>query len=86
MNLQVVKQSIHHLIDQIDDNDFLLLCQQLLERELAKNASTDYSIRSSEDELISRAKASLKSIEKGNTRNLEEFKRDIEKWKEKRAI
>ena len=85
MNTQVIKQSLHQLIDQIEDNELLFLYQQLLERELKKSASTDF-LKNSEDDLISRARASLQSIEEGRTRSIEEFKKDVEKWKEKRVM
>jgi hypothetical protein len=85
MNTLAVKQSLHQIIDQIEDNELLLICQQLLERELKKASVTDYSSKN-EDEMIIRAKASLLSIEKGNTRSIEDFKNEIQNWKEKRAI
>ncbi len=85
MNTQVVKQSLHQLIDQIEDKELLLLYQQLLERELKKMNSKDF-FNNSEDEMISRAKASLQSIEEGKTRSIEEFKNDVDKWKAERVI
>lgn len=85
MNTKVVKQTLHELIDQIEDNELLILYLQLLERELRKDTSKDF-FNTSDEELVARAKASLRSVEEGRTRSITEFKKDVEAWKNKRAI
>jgi len=85
MNTQVVKQTLHELIDQIEDKDLLIIYLQLLERELRKDTSIDF-FNTTEEEIIARAKASLKSVKEGRTRSITEFKKDVEAWKNKRAI
>jgi len=85
MNTQVAKKTLHELIDQIEDNELLSLYVKLLEREIRKESSQDF-FNTSENDLIARAKASLKSIEEGKTRNIKDFKKDVEAWKKNRAI
>lgn len=85
MNTKVVKQTLHQLIDQIEDNELLNIYLQLLERELRKGAATKF-FDAKNDELIIRAKASVKSVEGGRTRSITEFKKEVDEWKEKRAI
>lgn len=38
-----------------------------------------------DDEMIERTKKSLESVEKGNTRNIHAFKKDVNSWKENRS-
>ncbi|MEM7109352.1 MAG: hypothetical protein AAF519_14095 [Bacteroidota bacterium] len=85
MNTQAVKQTLHELIDQIEDEELLAIYLQLLERELRKNTTSDF-FNTTESELIARAKALLKSVREGNTRSITEFRKDVEAWKNKRAI
>lgn len=85
MNTQVAKKTLHELIDQIEDNELLSLYVKLLEREIRKVSSHDF-FNTSESDLIVRAKASLKSIEKGKTRDIKDFKKDVEAWKKNRSI
>ena len=85
MNTQVAKKTLHELIDQIEDNELLSLYVKLLEREIKRGSSREL-FTTSESDLIARAKASLKSIEEGKTRNIKDFKKDVEAWKKNRAI
>ena len=85
MNTQVAKKTLHELIDQIEDNELLSLYVKLLEREIKKESSQDF-FSTSESDLITRAKASLKSVNEGDTRNIKDFKKDVEAWKNNRAI
>ena len=84
MSSETIKQTIHHLIDQIEDEDLLTIYLQLLEREVRN--SPDEFFNTSDHEMIERAKASLKSVKEGRSRNIKDFKREIELWKEKRAM
>lgn len=54
----------------------------MIESEKTENDFFSTSV----DTMTERAKQSLKSVENGNTRSIYEFKKDIESWKEKRAI
>ena len=86
MDNQVVKQTIHELVDQIEDSELLDLYLRLLKRELKKdNAQQDF-FATSDEEMMTRAKASLDAIDKGNTKNISDFKNDIKAWKKNRAI
>lgn len=85
MNTQVVKETLHQLIDQIEDKELLTIYLHLLERELRKDTLGDFFYTTEED-LIARAKASLKSVAEGRTRSITEFNKDVESWKNKRAI
>ena len=81
MNTMQIKQRIHDFIEQADER-FLRLVYSMVESEKTGKdlfATTD-------DEMIKRAKKSLKSVDKGNTRSIHAFKKDIDSWKEKRAI
>jgi len=85
MNTKVAKKTLHELIDRIEDNELLNLYVKLLEREIRKPASQDF-FKTTEADLITRAKASIKSVEEGKTRNIKEFKKDVEAWKKNRAM
>jgi hypothetical protein len=85
MNTKVAKKTLHELIDRIDDDELLNLYVRLLEREIRKTVSQDF-FKTTESDLVTRAKASLKSVEEGKTRNIKEFKEDVEAWKKNRAM
>ena len=78
MDTETIKKNIHHLIDQINDEELLSGYLRLLEKN---------SIFSRDDvEMIERAKASLHSITTGRTRDIKDFKSDFEKWRKERSI
>jgi hypothetical protein len=85
MNTKVAKKTLHDLIDRIEDDEVLNLYVKLLEREIRKTASQDF-FKTTESDLLIRAKASLKSVEEGKNRNIKEFKKDVEAWKKNRAM
>ena len=85
MNTKVAKKTLHELIDRIEDDELLNLYVRLLEREIRKTASQDF-FKTIESDLVSRAKTSLKSVEEGKTRNIKEFKEDVNAWKKNRAM
>ena len=80
MHTQTVKESLHHMIDQIEDRELLLHYQQLLKVELNKRPSSDF-FEKDEAAMVDRAKAALESIEAGKSRSIEAFKKDVEAWK-----
>ena len=85
MNTEVAKKTLHELIDRIEDDELLTLYVKLLEREIRKTASEDF-FNTTESDLVNRAKASLKSVEEVKTRNIKDFKKDVEKWRKNRVI
>jgi len=85
MDTLAVKQSLHKLIDQIEDNELLTLYKELLERGIRKDPPKDY-FKTTEEDLVDRAKASLESVEAGRTRSISEFKKDVEAWKNQQGI
>ena len=85
MDTKIARETLHELIDQIEDDELLTLYVKLLEREIRKTASIDF-FNTTESQLIARAKASLKSVEEGKTRNIEDFKTDVAAWKKNRTI
>jgi len=86
MKTQVVKQTIHELVDQIEDNELLTLYLKLLEREIKKPISDSTFFATTDEDLVARAHASMNSIEKGDTRNIKDFKKDVDTWKKNRAM
>ena len=86
MNTQIVKQTIHELIDQIEDDELLTLYLKLLEREIRKEASNHDFFVIDDEALVARAKASLDSIRKGNVRDIKDFREEVEAWKNNKAI
>jgi hypothetical protein len=80
MNTVLIKQKIHEFIDHADER-FLRLVHSMVESEEVEKGL----FSTSDDEMIERAKESLKSIESGNTRNIQAFKKDVDSWKQKRT-
>jgi len=81
MEANQIKQEIHDFTNHADER-FLRLVHSMIESEKTENSFFDTSI----DAMTERAKQSLKSVESGKTRSINEFKKDVESWKEKRAI
>ena len=85
MNVKTAKKTLHELIDQIEDNELLNIYIKLLEREVKKNNYKNF-FNTNDQDLISRAKSSLRSIEENKTRSIDNFKKDVEDWKKQRNI
>jgi len=81
MNTIQIKQRIHDFIDNADDR-FLRLVYSMVESEDAESQF----FSGSDDQMIKRAKKSMQSIDKGNTRSIYAFKKDVDTWKKKRSI
>ncbi len=84
MKTNVVKNTIHELIDRIEDEELLEIYMRLLQKEVSHTESSDF-FQNTEQQLINRAKASIESIEKGRTINISDFKTEIENWKKNRS-
>ena len=71
-----IKQSLHEIIDKIEDTELLSLHLKLLQKEAQKGffSTTD-------DQMIIRAEQSLKSVQEGRTRSIESFKEEVSQWK-----
>jgi hypothetical protein len=85
MYIQTVKESIHQMIDQIEDKAVLMHYRQLLEKEVNKLTNIDF-FNANEAEMVERAKAGVQSVEAGNTRSIEAFKKDVEAWKQQKGM
>jgi hypothetical protein len=81
MDWSKIKQSFHQLIEEIHDEELLSQYYELLKSEM-KSAS----IESSKDALVARAEKSLKSVQEGKTRSLDEFKLEVLKYKQTRLL
>lgn len=80
MHTQIVRASLHQMIDEIEDSKLLLLCQQLLEKELKKATAGDF-FKHDASGMTDRAQAAIQSIAEGKARSIESFKNDVEMWK-----
>lgn len=85
MYTQTVKESIHQMIDQIEDKAMLLHYQEMLEKEVKKLPDSGF-FNTDEAEMMERAKAGMQSVEAGNTRSIEAFKTDVEGWKQQKGM
>lgn len=84
MNAESIKRNIHQLIDGIEDEELLASYLKLLKKDTSNTKSNFFG--HDEDEMITRAKASLQSVKEGRTRNLKDFKADFEKWRMERTL
>lgn len=85
MYIQTVKESIHQMIDQIEDKAVLMHYRQLLEKEVNKLTNIDF-FNANEAEMVERAKVGVQSVEAGNIRSIEAFKKDVEAWKQQKGM
>ena len=86
MKTSLVKSTLHELIDKIEDEKLLEIYMRLLQKEISYPSESNDFFRNSEQEMIDRAKASIKSIDEGRTKNILDFKAEVENWKKKRNI
>ena len=88
METQVVKKTLHQLIDQIEDKELLTIYMCLLQRETQKTEtrSSNGFFDTTEKDLVSRAKQSLKSIEEGRTRNIKDFKQEVDQCRQNKVM
>ena len=80
MNIETTKLELMQLLLQTQKEGILAKIKAVFEQE----SSTFYSNKTSD--LQQRAKASLKAVEKGETRPITEFKNDVDHWKKEQAI
>lgn len=80
MNSISIKQSLHELIEEIEDLELLNLHLQLLKKEVQQDL-----FNTNENDMIQRAEKALKSVQNGHTRSIQSFKKDVHSWKKGRA-
>ena len=80
MNIETTKLELMQLLLQTQKEDILTKIKTIFEQD----SDTFYSNKISD--LQQRAEASLKAIEKGETRPITEFKNDVNHWKNQQAI
>ncbi|MEQ9467634.1 MAG: hypothetical protein RLN88_09490 [Ekhidna sp.] len=81
MTAPSVKQSLHEIIDKIEDTELLSLHLKLLLKETQKDF-----FNTSDDEMIARAEQSLVSAKEGQTRSIKSFKEEVNQWKKNQVI
>ena len=81
MDIKTAKLELIARLTVIEDETLILRVKQLLDQ------ASDYGLFETTDEdLIERAKSSLKSISQGRTRNITEFENEVKAWKTKQSI
>lgn len=83
MNIQAAKIE---LVKAILDSESGAFLQKIAALVNAEKESSSAGFVSSETELKERAEASLQSVEKGNTRDINDFITEVENWKNQHAI
>lgn len=86
MDLQTDINWIKTELDKVQDPDFLNALKGMFNYRNKKASLPTSFFTTSKEDLENRAEASLASVEKGNTRNISEFKNDVENWKNQQAI
>lgn len=82
MDIQATKLELMELLLSTQKEGVLKRLKEIFEQE----SSNDAFYATTEEQLQERAKASLESINGGATRNINEFKKEVEEWKQKKAI
>ncbi len=82
MDIQATKLELMELLLTTQKEKVLQQIKDVFEQ----NKSHDVFFHTSENQLQERITASEKSIEQGNTRSINDFKKEVEEWKQKRAI
>lgn len=80
MNIETTKLELMQLLLQTQKEGILTKIKTIFEQE----SNEFYSNKASD--LQQRAEASLKAIEKGETRPIQEFKNEVDHWKKEQAI
>ena len=68
------------MIDKIEDDKLLSSYLRLMELETKVEPNV---FDNQNDDVMARAKASMKSVREGRTRGLSDFKEDLKLWKKK---
>jgi 3-phenylpropionate/cinnamic acid dioxygenase small subunit len=86
MNIQAEISWIKAELTDVEDPNLIEAFKNMLKYRKTKNKLADTFFSTTAEDLKQRAEDSLISIEKGDAKNISEFKRDIQSWKNKQAI
>ena len=81
MDIQAKKLELIARLAAIEDAILVYRLRELLDQEQEKGMPI-----AGEEELINRAKASLRSVGDGKSRNIRAFQEEVEAWKKRRTI
>ncbi len=81
MDIRSEKLELIARLTTIEDVNLIHRIKQLLDQDLEKDL-----FATKKDDLVERAKASLKSIEEGNTRDIRDFQNEVNAWKRSQSI
>lgn len=82
MGTTEIRKEIHDYIDHADDR-FLRLVYSMVENEQIEAGSNLFS--TTKEDMVKRAKASLRSVAEGRTRNIKAFKKEVDTWKKQQS-
>jgi hypothetical protein len=83
MDIKAERLALIAWLSELTDEGIIARIKSLKE---AKTSTEDTFFQTNEAELVYRAKASMKDIEEGKTRNVEELKKDLENWKNQASM
>ena len=86
MNIQADINWIREELVDVKDPNLVEAFKNMLKYRKTKGKLSDTFFSTTKEDLKQRAEESLKSIERGDTRNIDEFKKDVQNWKNKQAI
>jgi len=86
MDLQADISWIRSELKSVTDPHLVEAFKQLLTYRKAKSDLTTSFFSTTKQDLQKRAESSLESVKEGNTRNISEFKKEVESWKNRQAI
>jgi len=86
MNLQADINWIREELVDVKDPNLIEAFKNMLQYRKTKSKLSDNFFSTTKEDLKQRAEESLKSVERGDTRNISEFKKDVQNWKNKQAI
>ena len=78
MRTSEIRKEIHEFIDHADDR-FLRLVYSMVENEQIEAGSNLFSTTT--DDMMKRAKASLRSVAEGRTKSIKSFQKEVDSWK-----
>lgn len=81
MDIRSEKLELIARLTTIEDVNLIHRITQLLDQDKEKDL-----FATKEDDLVERAKASLKSIVEGKTRNISDFQNEVNSWKKSQSI
>ncbi|MBL4653351.1 MAG: hypothetical protein JKY53_10895 [Flavobacteriales bacterium] len=86
MDLQADIDWIKSELAEVTDVNLIEAFKHLLAYRKSKADTATSFFSTTKEEMQQRAEASLKSVEQGNTRNITEFKTEVENWKTRPTI